>query len=223
MVAQSGAGKSTAAKLLLRFYDPVSGSVKIDGIDVRHYQLESVRNQIAIILQQSYLFNASVFDNITYGKLDSTEEEVIAAAKAARAHDFIEALPEGYETIISEGGSSLSGGQQQRISIARAIIRNAPILILDEPTSSLDQENKILVERALNGLSRDKTCILITHDKQTAMLADRILTLKDGVFIETDWIEAEKIINTHEQTLFNTESTNTPRKVPSSRKGIQAI
>ena len=195
LVAESGEGKSTAAKLLLRFYDPISGSIKIDGTDIRQYQLASMRDQFAIILQHSYLFNTSVYDNISYGKLDSTEQEIIAAAKAARAHNFIEALPEGYDTIISEGGTSLSGGQRQRIAIARAIIRNAPILILDEPTSSLDRENKNLVEQALNALSRDRTCILITHDKAAAKSADRVVSLQEGKFVATDWQGVEQIIN----------------------------
>ena len=186
MVGESGAGKSTLASLLLRFYDPGAGSIWIDGLDIRHYTLESLRNQIAVVLQDSVLFNATIRDNIRYGKLDADDDEIIAAAKAANAHDFIEQFPEAYDTVISERGGSLSGGQRQRIAIARAIIQNTPIVILDEPTASLDPAGKRDVEATLDELTRNTTCLVITHDIQRARTADRILQVELGRVIEIE-------------------------------------
>ncbi len=181
---ESGAGKSTIANLLLRFYDPEAGSVLIDGVDIRRYTLESLRNQIAVVLQESVLFNTSIRDNIGYGKLDVSDEEIIAAAKAANAHEFIELLADGYDTVVSERGASLSGGQRQRIAIARAMIRNAPIVILDEPTAGLDFKNKTEVEVALNRLVQNSTCLTITHDQVSAIAVDRNLKIDHGEVIE---------------------------------------
>ncbi len=184
LVGESGAGKSTIANLLLRFYDPDAGGIFVDGVDIRRYTLESLRNQIAVVLQESILFNTSIRDNIGYGKLDASEGEIIAAAEAANAHNFIEQLPEGYDTVVSERGASLSGGQRQRIAIARAMIRNAPIVILDEPTAGLDINNKTEVEAALNRLVRNSTCITITHDPLSAKSADRTLRIEHGEVVE---------------------------------------
>src|SRR5205814_2037158 len=163
LVGPSGAGKSTIANLLLRFYDPHQGRILIDGIDIRQYKLASLREQIAVVLQTSVLFCTTIKENIAYGKLDATMEEIIAATKAARAHDFILELEHGYDSIIGERGDTLSGGQRQRIAIARALIRNAPILILDEPMRGLDVESEMAVREALKRLMAGKTCLLITH------------------------------------------------------------
>jgi len=184
LVGESGSGKSTLLKLLLRFYDPQNGRVLIDGCDIRTYTLESLRGQIAVVLQESVLFNASVSQNISYGKLDATMAEIIASAKAANAHQFIETLPNGYDTIVGERGASLSGGQRQRIAIARAIIRHSSVVILDEPTSGLDHENKAEIEQALTRLTANSTCFTITHSLATAKSADRILRVKGGCIVE---------------------------------------
>lgn len=180
LMGDSGSGKSTIANLILRFYQPSSGRVTIDGADVETYTLESLRQQIAIVLQDSVLFRASIRNNIAYGRLDASMEEIVAAAKAADAHEFIEALPEGYETIVGERGASLSGGQRQRIAIARAMIRDAAIIILDEPMVGLDSASEAAVSRALKRLVADKTCLVITHDHEGALDADRILLLREG-------------------------------------------
>ncbi len=197
LMGPSGAGKSTLGKLLLRFYDPNDGKVLMDGVDIRQYRLDSVRNQAAIVLQEPFLFRGTIFDNIAYGKLDATEDEVTQAAKDANADNFIRQLPEGYHTIISERGSSLSGGQKQRIAIARAIIRQTPIVILDEPTTGLDQNNKIQVETALRRLTRNRTCLLITHDKQTALSADRFVWINNGLLTEVDRFTAQYHLDAH--------------------------
>ena len=175
IVGESGVGKSTLAKLLFRFYEPQSGSILIDGTDIRHYQLQSFRNQIAVVLQDAMLFNASVRENIAYGRLDASDADIEIAARAAHAHEFIVSLPDGYETMVSERGVSLSGGQRQRITIARAMIQNSPIVILDEPSASLDQKSKKQIESAMALLTKGVTNITITHDLQRACLADRIL------------------------------------------------
>jgi len=186
LVGESGSGKSTIADLLLRFYDPTAGRILIDGHELPHYTLTSLREQVGIVLQESVLFDATIRENITYGELDATPEDVVAAAKAANAHDFIEALPEGYDTMVGERGANLSGGQRQRIAITRAIIRNAPILILDEPMSGLDIENEARVQEALRRLMAGRTTLLITHDLEAAAEADKILLLRDGRITEID-------------------------------------
>jgi ATP-binding cassette subfamily B protein len=184
LVGPSGAGKSTIANLLLRFYDPHQGRILIDGTDIRQYKLASLREQIAVVLQESVLFCTTIKENIAYGKLDATMEEIIAATKAARAHDFILELEQGYDTIIGERGDTLSGGQRQRIAIARALIRNAPILILDEPMRGLDVESEMAVREALKRLMAGKTCLLITHDLQAVAGADLVLVLQEGRIVE---------------------------------------
>jgi ATP-binding cassette subfamily B protein len=184
LVGTSGAGKSTLISLILRLYDPQCGTVSIDGVDVRKYQRESLRRQIGIVLQNSILLGASIKENIAYGKLDATMEEIIAAARASHAHEFIMRLEDGYDTLIGERGATLSGGQQQRIAIARALVRNAPILILDEPMTGLDGESEANVLDAFNRLMAGKTCLLITHDLQAVMDADLVLVLEEGRIVE---------------------------------------
>jgi ATP-binding cassette subfamily B protein len=184
LAGRSGAGKSTIANLLLRFYDPRQGRILIDATDIRQYTLASLREQIAVVLQESVLFCTTIRENIAYGKLDATAEEIIAATEAANAHEFILALEHGYDTVIGERGDSLSGGQRQRIAIARALIRNAPILILDEPMRGLDVESEAAVREALKRLMAGKTCLLITHDLQAVAEADLVLLLDEGRIVE---------------------------------------
>ena len=183
-MSESGSGKTTLANLLLRFYDPQAGSIRIGGTDIREFTVASLRNQIAVVLQESILFNSSISENISYGKLDATPDQILAAARLANAHGFISAMTDGYDTIVGERGATLSGGQRQRIAIARAIVRDAPILILDEPLSGLDTQNETEVRQAMRSLMADRTAIIITHDTETALMADRIMTLQDGRLIE---------------------------------------
>jgi ATP-binding cassette subfamily B protein len=185
LVGGSGKGKSTLVSLVLRLYDPTHGRVMIDGRDIREYSLTSLRSQISIVLQDTILFATSVRDNIGLGDSNATPEEIEAAAKRANAHEFIEALSEGYETILSERGISLSSGQRQRIAIARSIIRRAPILILDEPTTGLDEENEREIIESLELLARESTTFLITHNLNHASRADLIMYLENGSIIES--------------------------------------
>jgi ATP-binding cassette, subfamily B, bacterial len=180
LVGESGAGKSTVVSLVLRLYEARRGSVTVDGVDVRRYARDSLRGQIGLVLQGSILFGTSVRENIAYGKLDATDEEIVAAAKAAHAHEFIEELPEAYDTILGERGSTLSGGQRQRLAIARALVRSAPILILDEPMSGLDVESEAKVRDAMRHLTAGRTCLLVTHDLAAAAEADAIVWLEEG-------------------------------------------
>lgn len=184
LVGPSGAGKSTTFNLIPRFYDPTSGKITIDGQDLRDVTSASVRDQIAIVPQETLLFGGTIRENILYGKLGATEEEMIEAAKAANAHDFISELPNGYETIVGERGIRLSGGQRQRVAIARAILKDARILLLDEATSSLDNESEQLVQEALGRLMQGRTTVIIAHRLSTIAIADRIAVLKQGEIIE---------------------------------------
>ncbi len=184
LVGPSGGGKSTLVSLLLRLYDPIEGNILIDGHDLREYKVESLRRQVSIVLQDSVLFAVSVRDNIAYGALGATDAEIEAAAKLANAHDFIMALPDGYDTLMGERGATLSGGQRQRIAIARAAVRRASIAILDEPTVGLDNENEQAVSEALERLTQGCTTFLITHNLQTAVSADQILYLEQGRILE---------------------------------------
>ena len=183
LVGPSGGGKSTLADLLPRFYDPTQGRIAIDGHDVRAYTLHSLRDQMGIVTQESILFNDSILNNIRFNT-EATEAEVIAAAKIANAHEFIEASPEGYHTMIGDRGSRLSGGQRQRLSIARAILRNPPILILDEATSALDTESEKLVQEALQRLMQNRTSLVIAHRLSTVQHADEIIVLQQGRIAE---------------------------------------
>jgi subfamily B ATP-binding cassette protein MsbA len=184
LVGPSGAGKSTVASLLPRFYDCDSGMICIDGTDIRHVTLDSLRNQVGIVPQETILFNGSVYDNILYGRLDATKEEIEAAAKAANAHDFIMELPEGYNTMLGDRGVNISGGQRQRIAIARAILKDPRILVLDEATSALDMESERVVQEALNRLMIGRTSIIIAHRLSTIKNADRIIVLDKGKLAE---------------------------------------
>jgi len=180
LVGLTGAGKTTLVSLIPRFYDPTSGRVLVDGVDARHYRIRSLRERIAIVLQEPVLFAGTISENLRYGRLDATPEEIEAAARAAHAHDFISHLAKGYETDIAEAGGSLSGGERQRLSVARAIIKNAPILILDEPTSSLDAISEEIVFAALRRLRAGRTTIVIAHRLSTVRDADCILVLDGG-------------------------------------------
>ena len=184
IVGPSGAGKSTIANLLPRFYDVNKGDIKIDGHSVREVTLDSLREQVGIVPQETMLFNGSVYNNILYGRLDATKEEIEAAAKAANAHDFIMQLTDGYETKLGDRGVNLSGGQRQRIAIARAILKNPRILILDEATSALDTESEKLVQEALDRLMEGRTSFVIAHRLSTIQRADCILVLEHGELVE---------------------------------------
>ena len=183
-VGPSGAGKSTVASLLPRFYDVTDGSITIDGEDIRRVTLDSLREQVGIVPQETVLFNGSVYDNILYGRLDATKEEVEAAAKAANAHNFIMDLPKGYQTMLGDRGVNISGGQRQRISIARAILKNPQILILDEATSALDTESERVVQEALDRLMIGRTSFVIAHRLSTIKNADKIMVLEKGTLAE---------------------------------------
>ncbi|MBK8316245.1 MAG: ABC transporter ATP-binding protein [Acidobacteria bacterium] len=184
LVGASGAGKSTIANLLLRFYQPQSGKILIDGLEIEKYQRQSLRRRIGVVMQESILIGASIRENIAYGKTDATDKEIEEAAIEASAHEFISKLPEGYETIIGERGSTLSGGQRQRICLARAIIKQPSLLILDEPTSAIDAESTMLIQNALNKLQQGKTMIVISHQFAGIEEFDQILVLKNGRIIE---------------------------------------
>jgi len=184
LVGPTGAGKSSIISLIPRFYDPFTGRLLIDGMDARDFTLRSLREQISFVLQETILFHAPVWQNIAYGKPEASRDEINRAARLANAHEFIERMPEGYDTMVGERGVTLSGGQRQRIAIARAIIRNSPILILDEPTSGLDSSSEKLVLEALGRLTAGKTVIVITHHLETIIKADVIFTLKDGRIVE---------------------------------------
>jgi len=184
LVGLSGAGKSTIAKLLLRFYDPVEGSIRVDGVDVREFRLESLRSQIAVLLQETLVFEGTVSENIAYGRPDASSEQIEQAAREADAHGFISSLPDGYDTMIGERGRRLSGGQRQRIAIARAMIRDAPVLLLDEPTAGLDADSAGHILAPLQRLMRDRTTIVITHNLLTVKSATAVLVLDGGRIVE---------------------------------------
>lgn len=184
IVGASGSGKSTILRLIARFWDIDNGSISIGNNELSSINPETWLKNISMVLQEVYLFNQSIRDNILFGRHDATEEEMIEAAKKASCHDFIMQLPDGYDTIVGEGGSTLSGGEKQRISIARAILKNAPILLLDEPTSSLDAKNEDLVQNAISNLVKDKTVVMIAHRLKTIENADQIIVLEKGRVIE---------------------------------------
>lgn len=184
LVGQSGAGKTTLADLLPRFYDVTDGQILFDGVDIRDCRIDELRAQLGVVTQNPILFNGTVFSNIAFGMENASKEAVVNAAKVANAHEFIEALPNGYETNIGDAGSKLSGGQRQRLSIARAVLKNPPILILDEATSALDTESERLVQEALFNLMRNRTSIVIAHRLSTIQFADEIIVMQGGEIIE---------------------------------------
>jgi ABC-type multidrug transport system fused ATPase/permease subunit len=184
IVGPTGAGKSTLVSLLPRFYEPGQGTVTLDGVDVRAIQLDSLRAQISLVLQDSLLFSGTIADNIRYGRLEASLAEVQEAARAANAHDFITALPHGYDSVIGEKGVGLSGGERQRIAVARAFLKDAPILILDEPTSSIDSRTEAVILDALDRLMAGRTTFMIAHRLSTIRRPDRVLVVDGGRIVE---------------------------------------
>jgi ATP-binding cassette, subfamily B, bacterial len=184
LVGPTGAGKSTFVSLLLRFFDPCDGRILFNGVDLRQATLDSLRGQISIVLQEPFLLPFSIADNIAYGCPGATREQVVAAAEAAHAHEFIVQLPQGYDTLIGERGATLSGGQKQRLAIARALVRDTPVVILDEPTSALDTETESQLLEALERLSAKRTTFVIAHRLSTIRGADRIIVLEGGRIAE---------------------------------------
>ena len=184
IVGPTGSGKSTVLSLLPRFYDPSGGRILIDGNDVATFKLDALRAQVGFVLQETVLFRGTIRENIAYGRPGATDEEIVAAAKVANADEFIGRMPHGYDTVVGERGDTLSGGQRQRIGIARAVIRNSPIMILDEPTAALDTESEHLVIDALRKLMKGRTVIMIAHRLSTISEADKIIVLKDGIVAE---------------------------------------
>jgi ABC-type multidrug transport system fused ATPase/permease subunit len=185
IVGESGAGKSTLVTLIPRLYDVVEGAIRIDGVDVRDYRLQPLRQSIGIVLQDAILFSGTVKENLRYGRKRASDEEIVAAARAANAHEFICSLPEGYDTFVGERGVSLSGGQRQRISLARTLLQNPRILILDEATSSLDSESENLITEALERVMQGRTSLIIAHRLSTVIAADRIIAIRQGEMVET--------------------------------------
>jgi len=184
LVGASGSGKTTIARLLARFWDISSGEISIGGVPITGMTQEHLLSKISMVFQDVYLFKDTIAENIRLGSPDASQEEIIAAARAAACHDFIMALPNGYDTMVGEGGSTLSGGEKQRISIARAILSDAPIVFLDEATASLDPENEVLIQRAIDELVKNKTVLVIAHRLQSVMNADEIIVLDEGRIAE---------------------------------------
>lgn len=185
LVGPTGSGKTTIINLLMRFYDVTSGEIKVDGHDIRDYQISGLRKKIGIVLQDTYLFSGTIMENIRYGRLEATDKEVIAAAKLASAHQYIKHLPEGYHTVIMSGGTNLSQGQRQLLAIARAILANSDILVLDEATSSIDTNTEVEIQKGIHRLTKGKTSFVIAHRLKTIENADRILVIHHGEIIES--------------------------------------
>jgi len=207
IVGPSGTGKTTIISLIPRFYEPQSGRIKIDGTDICKYTLKSLREQISFVLQDTLLFRASIWDNIAYGKPDATPEQIVRAAKQANAHEFIEKMPEGYDTIVGERGATLSGGQRQRIAIARAVIRDTPILILDEPTTGLDSGSEHAVLEALDRLMKGKTSIVVAHHLSSIRRADVVFVIKDAELVEQGTHDELMAADGIYSELFKTQSS----------------
>jgi subfamily B ATP-binding cassette protein MsbA len=184
LVGQSGSGKSTIANLLTRFYDVNEGSIEIDGVDIKKFTKKSLRSQIGLVTQDSILFNNSIKNNLLIGNENATTDEIIEALKVANAWEFVTELPGGIDANIGDAGNSLSGGQKQRLSIARAVLKNAPIMILDEATSALDTESERLVQEALENMMKNRTSIVIAHRLSTIQNADQIIVMKQGKIVE---------------------------------------
>jgi len=208
LVGMSGAGKTSLVNLLPRFYDVEEGQILIDSIDIRKVTLKSLRDQIGLVTQQTILFNDTIRNNIAYGNIKCSDEEIIKAAKAANAHDFIQRLPQAYETVIGEQGVKLSGGERQRLSIARALLKNAPILILDEATSSLDSDSEREVQNALEYLMKGRTVFVIAHRLSTIRNAHRIIVLSDGHIVEEGTHEELMVLNGEYRRLYDLQFKN---------------
>jgi len=185
LVGESGAGKTTFSNLIMGFYFPTEGRILIDGMDIRDLNLRTLRECIGVVSQENVLLNTSIIDNLRYGRMDATKEEVIAAARAANALEFIEQTAEGFDAVVGDRGVRLSGGQRQRLAIARALLKNPQILILDEATSSLDSESEAKIQEALERLKANRTCFIIAHRLSTVISADRILVFKGGSIVES--------------------------------------
>lgn len=220
LVGASGGGKSTLVSLLLRLYDPTDGQILIDGHDLREYTLDSLRRQISIVLQDSVLFGVSIRDNIAYGSLEATNADIETAARLANAHEFIMALPQGYDTVLGERGATLSGGQRQRIAIARAAIRQSPIVVLDEPTVGLDNENEHAVTDALRRLTKGCTTFLITHDLRSAMDADQIFFIDRGAILEQGTHRELMRLNQRYATLYRLQNS---AELPNDSSTVYAL
>jgi ATP-binding cassette subfamily B protein/subfamily B ATP-binding cassette protein MsbA len=214
VVGPTGAGKSTLLGLLPRFFDPTGGAVEIDGVDVREYTLRSLRNQIGMVLQPPLIFPLSVRDNIAYGRPGAGDAEIERAARLARIHDTVIRLPEGYETSLGEGGAALSEGEKQRITIARALLRDAPILILDEPTSALDVETEALVMAGIEELMHGRTTFIIAHRLSTVRRSDRVIVLREGGIAEqgtfTELVRRGGVFADYYRTQFADEHAEVP-------------
>jgi len=205
IVGPTGSGKTTFVNLLMRFYDVDSGSIKIDGVDIRDIPRENLRSIFGMVLQDTWLFKGTFRENITYGKMNATDEEVIAAAKSARVHDFIMSYPDGYDTMLDEGGANISQGQQQLITIARAILADPAVLILDEATSSVDTRTEMHIQEAMRTLMKGRTSFVIAHRLSTIRNADKILVMRRGSIVEQGTHEELMAANGFYATLYNSQ------------------